>query len=120
MTVRCTRPARSRMRMCFEVELSEIGKSLASSVTRASAVESRAMIARRVGSETAAKTSSSCVYSPIWVNIGPAKIEVKSNDGRLLARLEIPDDFAIHHLHAGLDDALSCLNRPPADPSLAQ
>jgi len=53
-----TSPARSRMRMCLEVELSEIGKALASSVTRASDSASRARIARRVPSDIAPNTSS--------------------------------------------------------------
>ena len=71
--------ARSRMRMCLEVELSEIGNAPASSVTRASDSAKRARIARRVPSDTAANSSSSCVflYSSIWVNIGLGKFGVK-------------------------------------------
>ncbi len=70
-TLRCTRPAPSSTRMCFDVELSEIGNARATSVTRASDSERRARMARRVGSETAEKTRSSVAagYSPIEVNI---------------------------------------------------
>jgi len=57
--------------MCFEVELSEIGKAVAISVTRASESARRARMARRVGSETAEKTRSSvrAEDSPMQVNI---------------------------------------------------
>jgi hypothetical protein len=70
-TFRRTRPALSSTRMCFDVELSEIGKALATSVTRASESARRARMARRVGSETAEKTRSSTPprYSPIRMNI---------------------------------------------------
>src|SRR3954471_20228438 len=59
------------MRMCLEIEFSEIGNSAAMSVTRASVSVRRARMARRVGSQSALKTPSSWLdlYSPIWVNI---------------------------------------------------
>src|SRR3984893_13999837 len=70
-TLRRTRPAPSSTRMCFDVEFSEIGNTLATSVTRASDTARRARMARRVVSETAAKTGSSVAagYAPIGVNI---------------------------------------------------
>src|SRR6266536_3189704 len=70
-TLRRTRPAPSSTRMCFDVELREIGNALATSVTRASDSARRARMARRVASETAEKTRSSmpAEYSPIEVNI---------------------------------------------------
>ena len=60
-------------------EFSEIGKSAAISVTRASASVSRARIARRVGSHSALKTSfnRADLYSSIWVNIGDGDRIVK-------------------------------------------
>jgi hypothetical protein len=75
--------------MCFEVELSEIGKALATSVTRASESARRARMARRVGSETAEKTRSSTPtgYSPIGVNISPlARDRNSRTEATLFAR----------------------------------
>lgn len=70
-TLRRTRPALSSTRMCLDVELSEIGNALATSVTRASDSARRARMARRVVSETAEKTRSSPepLYSSTRVNI---------------------------------------------------
>src|ERR1700682_270496 len=70
-TRRRTRSARSRMRMCFETELSEMSKGAGTSGPRASPRESRCRMARRVGSARAMRVSSSSMaqYSPIWVNI---------------------------------------------------
>src|SRR4030081_3508830 len=84
-TLRRTRPAPSSTRMCLEVELSEIGKALAMSVTRASDWARRARMARRVASETAEKTRSreAAGYSPMGGNIGarrPGSHPARAND----------------------------------------
>src|SRR4051812_10737599 len=87
-TARRTRPAPSRTRMCFEVELSEIGKAAATSVTRLSGSAGRARIARRVGSATAEKTRSSTTpgCSPMRVNI----VRARQRSQPLPALLSVP------------------------------
>jgi len=108
-TVRRRRPAPSSTRMCFDVELSEIGNALATSVTRASDSARRARMARRVTSETAEKTRSSvpAEYSPIEVNVAVAARDRKRHprdrpdelgvsltqhlDGRTHVGLRLPD-----------------------------
>lgn len=56
---RSTNLARSKIRMCLETELSEIGNGAARSVTRASDRASRRKMARRVGSARACSVASS-------------------------------------------------------------
>src|SRR5580692_267262 len=79
---RSTRRARSRMRMCFETEFSEMANGAANSVTRASPRASRSRIARRVGSASAPRMLSSfaasLIYSPFRVNIDACQHCVKT------------------------------------------
>ena len=117
-TVRRTSPAPSSTRMCFDVELSEIGNARATSVTRASDSDRRARMARRVGSATAEKTRSSVapLYSPIGVNIADEVQE--RNPHRLVTRtvgMQAPGPEVVsssstgsparHRLSRRLDDA---------------
>src|ERR1700722_7721650 len=78
---RSTRRARSRMRMCFETEFSEMAKDAAKSVTRASPRDRRSRIAPRGGSANArhmlARLQNSAIYSPFWINIGDCQQIVK-------------------------------------------
>src|SRR5690606_26077903 len=69
-SVRRSRPARSRGRMCLEAAASDISDGAASSPSLRSPGASAASIARRVGSERAWKTPSRRGgYSIMWLNI---------------------------------------------------
>src|SRR5688572_20995978 len=94
------------MRMCLEIEFSEIGKSAAISVTRASVSESRARMARRVGSHSALNTPSSwCeIYSPIWVNIGGWQVRCQAPRGEAGLQIERDAHRAMIRTHdIGMD-----------------
>src|SRR5258708_465020 len=60
-TRRRTRPARSRMRMCLDTELSEISNGAATSVTRASPEARRFRIVRRVSPARAGRGASRAI-----------------------------------------------------------
>src|ERR1700734_896307 len=91
---RSIRRARSRMRMCFETEFSEMANGAAKSVTRASPRDRRSKIARRVGSASAPKMLSSfaalTIYSPFRVNIEICQLLMERLQASLDARSYSP------------------------------
>jgi hypothetical protein len=63
LLLRATRPASDSTSRCFMIAGSDIGNGRASSLTDSPSLSpSRASIARRVGSESAAKVRSSAVF----------------------------------------------------------
>src|SRR5262245_31967163 len=96
---RRTRPARSRRRMCFETELSEMPNGAATSVTRASPEASRLRMLRRVSSASAISVSSRSIAI-----IFTQKDEyVKPDDSRIHCQATLAADGGSEVLEHGVD-----------------
>src|SRR5262245_42270831 len=95
------------MRMCLETEFSEIGNGRATSVTRASpTLASRATIARRVGSASAARVSSN-----IFTSKGEYRAKNEAGQARLIRSVASAAPL-LHRGHGGLELGLSDLAVP--------